>query len=104
MNDGTLTNETYCIFCEIYKEYKKRKKAKEKRTEINYFFAEELEKILENYNDFDIDNAFEELKENDFIQCDIIGGIMIMPKGINFMENRLTKSVDKFIDTISKLK
>lgn len=100
MNDGTLTNDTYFIFTLIYKEYRNRiKKGISKSNALEF----STERLLEISNEDDIHFALEELKEKDFIKLYITGDFELTKDGINYMENRFSKKIDKIIEKIPNI-
>ena len=104
MNDGTLTNNTYCIFKKIYGEYLSRKKNGKSREESTHFTKEDLIQISDYINLDDLNDCLDELKNKGFIKKYVIGVTIITSDGINFMENRLTKKINKIIELFGNLK
>lgn len=101
MNDGTLTNDTYFIFTLIYKEYVKRIKKGISKSNAIEFSTENLLEIL-NENDV-VHFALEELKDNNFVKLYITGDFELTKDGINYMENRFSKRVNKIIENFSNI-
>lgn len=101
MNDGTLTNDTYFIFTLIYKEYVKRIKKGISKSNAIEFSTENLLEIL-NENDV-VHFALEELKDNNFVKLYITGDFELTKDGINYMENRFSKKVNKIIENFSNI-
>ena len=102
MNAGTLTNNAYLIFTLIYKEYTNRiKKGISKSNALEF----SIERLLEisNEDEDDIDFALEELKENNFIKLYITGDFELTKDGVNYMENRFSKKVNKIIEKIPNI-
>ena len=101
MNDGTLTNDTYFIFTLIYKEYVKRIKKGISKSNAIEFSTENLLEILNANND--VHFALEELKDNNFVKLYITGDFELTKDGINYMENRFSKKVNKIIENFSNI-
>ena len=102
MNDGTLTNDTYYIFTLIYKEYTNRIKKGFSKSDALEF---SMERLLEISNDSEdnVEFALKELKENGFIKLYITGDFELTKDGINYMENRFSKKVNKIIEKVPNI-
>lgn len=85
-----MTKETEKAFKILYCEYKSRRKAGESKTQAIYFEDAAIRNIpgFQKWIPEDIDFAVHELMVNQFVSCDICGGVTLLESGLTFMEDK----------------
>lgn len=110
MKELVLTNDAKRVLLALYKEYKRRKKAKQKESDARYFGDEdEVQPLLfPNDEPQDIGDVCWDLSRKGLLNVlpgdDKANCISFTSDGIAYMESRMIRAIERGIGLFSKLK
>ena len=99
-----LTKDSQKVLGIMYKTYLERiKNGSSKFSAIEFNESSIIQKqLFPDMSVADLDYCLIELYQNNLISMDIIGGSQLLPKSINYFENKNIKTIENVLDFISK--